>query len=115
LLNENVKLWVEALRSGEYEQGKDCLSNGDEFCCLGVACDLYSKYNKPILFILENGVKSYDGDTVFLPFVVQDWLGLKSHSGVFSNANSLAQMNDGGLTFKEIADMIESEPEGLFV
>ena len=32
--------WVEALRSGNYEQGKDSLREGDQFCCLGVLTDL---------------------------------------------------------------------------
>lgn len=29
-------LWVAALRSGEYKQGKGCLHNDGKFCCLGV-------------------------------------------------------------------------------
>lgn len=33
--------WVEALRSGKYKQGKYWLrSSKDEFCCLGVLCDV---------------------------------------------------------------------------
>lgn len=36
--------WVEALRSGEYEQGRGRLrvtdNAGDSFCCLGVACEI---------------------------------------------------------------------------
>jgi len=39
--------WVEALRSGEYQQGQDALhkvtGNGSLFCCLGVLCDLAVK------------------------------------------------------------------------
>jgi len=43
----DVKKWVEALRSGEYEQGKGILCMDDEisgdwkYCCLGVACDIF--------------------------------------------------------------------------
>jgi hypothetical protein len=33
--------WVEALESGEYEQGQGCLNGSGKFCCLGVLCDLY--------------------------------------------------------------------------
>lgn len=32
--------WVEALRSGKYEQGHDLLRGDGKFCCLGVALDL---------------------------------------------------------------------------
>jgi hypothetical protein len=44
-MNQDIKKkWVEALRSGEYEQGKDQLrSSDDEFCCLGVLCDVAHK------------------------------------------------------------------------
>lgn len=31
--------WVEALRSGEYEQGRNQLKLGSKFCCLGVLFD----------------------------------------------------------------------------
>src|SRR5690242_14612803 len=32
--------WIAALESGEYTQGTERLKTGDEFCCLGVLCDL---------------------------------------------------------------------------
>lgn len=35
--------WLAALRSGEYEQGRGCLSDNGKFCCLGVACDIAVK------------------------------------------------------------------------
>ena len=31
-----MKKWLEALRSGEYEQGKGFLKTEDGYCCLGV-------------------------------------------------------------------------------
>ena len=37
------KLWLTALRSGEYRQGHDVLRANGKFCCLGVLCDLYRK------------------------------------------------------------------------
>lgn len=46
---DQLRKWVAALRSGNYKQGKGRLrtsgENGkqDEFCCLGVWCDLRSK------------------------------------------------------------------------
>jgi hypothetical protein len=36
-----IEQWVEALRSMKYKQGKKVLrSPNDEFCCLGVLCDV---------------------------------------------------------------------------
>lgn len=35
------RMWVNALRSGEYRQGKRRLTDkGEAFCCLGVACEV---------------------------------------------------------------------------
>ncbi|EJD67128.1 hypothetical protein BB65665_12991, partial [Bacillus sp. 916] len=40
---QNVRVWIEALRSKKYEQGKGFLKTIDnKFCCLGVACDVVS-------------------------------------------------------------------------
>lgn len=40
-MNDNVKAWVAALRSGTYTQGQFKLRRLDNtYCCLGVACDL---------------------------------------------------------------------------
>ena len=36
----NIKLWVDALRSGKYQQARGALKTGDAYCCLGVACDI---------------------------------------------------------------------------
>jgi hypothetical protein len=33
--------WIEALESGEYEQCRMTLRKGNQYCCLGVMCDLY--------------------------------------------------------------------------
>jgi hypothetical protein len=32
--------WLEALRSGKYQQTTGELRGGDKFCCLGVLCDV---------------------------------------------------------------------------
>lgn len=40
---ENVKKFVDALRSGDFKQGRRALRSGDSFCCLGVACELYRR------------------------------------------------------------------------
>lgn len=103
--------WVRRLRSGAYRQGLSVLNNGSgRFCCLGVLCEI----------AVEAGVatKNYDWDVVryvgevderqegVLPLSVRDWSGLPSTVGVFGD-DSLANRNDCGTSFAEIADLIE--------
>ena len=45
---------------------------------------------------------------------VREWLGLREDAGNHGNI-SLASENDSGESFIDIADIIESEPEGLFI
>lgn len=98
---EIKKKWVAALRSGKYRQGWRFLHFRDAFCCLGVLCDLAAKegvceVNNP------NGITSYDGVCVILPDSVCGWAELP-HTNPFG----LAEMNDKGKSFSEIADYIE--------
>lgn len=42
--NKQAVKWAAELLSGEYEQGQKVLRTKDnEFCCIGVACDIYAK------------------------------------------------------------------------
>lgn len=116
---EHRKQWVEALRSEKYNQGFGALKNNNKFCCLGVACDI-SKLGDwdglEYTGTIENGGES------LMPDSVRDWLGLQRGNASFGDS-SLWELNDGVLaggilerhTFEQIADIIESEPEGLFV
>lgn len=125
-------LWVEGLRSGEYNQAEGVLCALDDedriaHCCLGVACEVYQIHEGDPLYIdedKENGieVRSYDGATLTLPEEVKDWLGLANEEGKYGQGNesgyspqpSLAADNDKGIPFDRIADIIEDEPDGLF-
>ena len=131
-MNENAQKWVQALRSGKYTQGKSRLAYHNTeghlyYCCLGVACDLAVKEGLPIRVKsvnLCNGAKAfvYDDNRSTLPDTVLHWLGLRTVTGVFGPPKgehlfvppSLTNLNDDGISFTEIADFIESKPEGLF-
>ena len=119
MLNDNAKKWVASLRSGEYEQGKDFLCCDGKFCCLGVGSDLYAKEH-PDFEVKQRQdsdnrtVTKYGDCFSTCPFPVQEWLGLSSSLGAWMQG-SLVSKNDTGMPFSEIADIIESEPEGLFV
>lgn len=135
-MNNNAKLWLAALRGGEFHQTNAKLhaddSLGGGFCCLGVACELYRR---------ETGEGAWEGDSFglqkfvlpdfseshTLPTTVRDWLGLADTIGGFRHEiikdreddgplhlSCLSEMNDNGCSFSEIAAHIEAEPAGLF-
>lgn len=123
MLNENAKKWVAALRSGKYPQTKHFLNNGVGYCCLGVACELAiedgvdihkaeSEYNGTKVIVYGDSAKTLSNP-------VLNWLGLRTRAGGYNfvdqiDEESLAGHNDAGKSFAEIANIIESEPEGLF-
>lgn len=116
---ENRRKWVEALRSGEFMQGQRRLAYVGEdedsevrHCCLGVACELAIREGVAIERTKHFTQIAYSGEAIFLPLPVQEWLGLRHRNGNY-NGTSLSTHNDGGAAFDEIADIIESEPEGL--
>lgn len=121
MLNENAKMWVAALRSGRFKQAKRVLhrTNGeDRFCCLGVACILYIEAgNKLKTGVAKDTSKAitYGGKAGTLPKPVREWLGLRTSEGIYNNWFSLTKDNDGGKRFPKIANIIESEPKGLFI
>lgn len=131
---ENVRKWVEALRSGEYQQGKGHLTvldaDGNKFyCCLGVACEVSGvtepagqvespNTGDPIL--AWKGTLAYeaehDGDDslFFPPQEVLDWLGIDEYNPVLVLGPELgydAEASDANdtrnMTFEQIADAIE--------
>jgi hypothetical protein len=102
------KKWVAALRSDDYEQGQKYLRVYDKFCCLGVLCDLVdpSRWVSP-----SHTVASvYDGSILGLPRLVRDVTGVDEFGTIdYATARNLAEMNDDGFSFGQIADVIEKE------
>lgn len=94
--------WVAALRSGEYRQGAGCLHTEDgKYCCLGVL-------QGPLL-----GQYIGDNDDCLSIYAFSQ-SGLKGTLGENDNRQDLADLNDGGWSFQDIADLIESVPVGLW-
>ena len=105
------KLWIEALTSGEYKQGKGALNPAKgKFCCLGVLCDLHDKSKKRKKSNWdEKG--NYLGADLILPAEVSDWAGLPSNNPLCGD-HVVAEYNDGlggapKKTFKGMAKLIE--------
>lgn len=114
-MNSAVKeKWLEALRSGEYKQTKSRLKNENSYCCLGVLSDLFIKETKTgewdndDSFVMNNECKNIN-----LHYKVVEWAELlnsnpdcKTKEG---ESSSLAEENDSGKSFEEIADIIEEQ------
>ena len=111
-MNPQIKQkWVDALRSGDYQQGRNYLRTDNGFCCLGVLCDLYGKENNVEwnLAVAEDGDRDYyefQDKTGRIPLSVVEWAGVED-CNPYICGRSLAERNDTGSTFNEIADLIQ--------
>lgn len=118
-MNKEIqKKWVEALRSGKYRQGEESLWSsyqevlnyvdddgqehweevGETYCCLGVLCQIVDPEWRE--FFYDNGM---DLQTTDLSDPVEHESGLDNNH-VRSN---LAELNDTGYSFDQIATIIE--------
>ena len=91
-MNQEIgEKWVEALRSGEYEQGRIKLYMDGAHCCLGVLCVVMERYEE-----LKPG-RGYPSESV----LGEAEINRKA-------VTHLYRMNDSfGKSFSEIADHIE--------
>ena len=127
-MNKEVKkIWLAALKSGEYKQGKgrlrrDRSGEQDTYCCLGVLCDLsISHHNAASCWVDSLSVrlklrdinggnnrsfKVNDNSIAFvgsLPHEVMEWAGLNT-----TDAEALSDINDTTLEDDDFAEVIES-------
>lgn len=103
--NEFIKRWINWLRSKEFDQTEQALHSPDGFCCLGVACHKSKKMKISKIDRKDRYVYKYDnGDknSEFLPRKFREWIGITC-----AEEELLADMNDSGKSFDEIADWIE--------
>jgi hypothetical protein len=129
------RLWIDALKSGRFRQGKSRLHTVNRlnktavYCCLGLACKLANETGElklPKTIEEPHGALpfiKYDIDGHTLPNSARTLLKLRNCVGKFKKAatvqgdkfGSLADMNDRELTFKQIGEYIEANPENVFV
>lgn len=123
---ERVQLWVDALRSGEFRQGRDHLRNADgTMCCLGVACVVAIRGGCEVAEEVRDPSPSRfaatadpdnDGSTSYAPDVVRRWFGfdLAEPRGLVlydegNNYVTAVSANDShGWSFERIADAVEA-------
>lgn len=106
-MNAEIKTkWIQALRSGKYEQTKGTLHVQDNgYCCLGVLCDVFDSSRWHIEAPGRCVSWSYNSGDIrqgFPPHALLQEIGLNQEF-----ASRLADKNDKGATFKDIAQMIE--------
>jgi hypothetical protein len=136
-MKKNItKIWTKALKSKKYKQGTGCLckikeDGQTEFCCLGVLTDLYQQHQKKnkkkmlrvsiknsYVYVQECKIVQFANSSGLLPKAVQEWAGIKYSNGSHLEKNTndnydLAEMNDNGWSFKDIADYIETNSDQL--
>lgn len=124
-MNPEIKAeWLKALRSGDYKQGDQRLKGRNDYddtvrhCCLGVLCELAAE---KINISVTNWEPSddfteylFDDCEALLPKSVIEWSGLETHNPIVTDPStgeqtSIADLNDGGYSFAEIADVIEKQ------
>jgi len=125
---ELIKRWIEALRSGKYQQGRLSLRNiSNQFCCLGVLCDI-AKDELGLDWILKEEWSKYqieDNNCTVLPSNLKELVGIGGHLGITVDATKLSpeygipsntkyttlvELNDyWRLSFNQIADILEQQ------
>lgn len=104
----NLRLWVDALRSGFYAQATGRLYADGGFCCLGVACEVAMANGVSLTFDPE--WQSYDGRISDLPEAVAVWLGVEDLDPFIDKRSGVtACMANDFLEwpFTQIADAVE--------
>lgn len=121
MLGSNQENCLQALESGEFKQGLGLLhaieEDGHHFCCLGVACKIFNlgkeldpEFGKKYAYIdgLDSNAETAPED------IVENLALYDSVGSAKTGITSLTQMNDGGKTFKEIAEIIRKNPKRWF-
>jgi len=97
---EEYRKWLDALRSGEYKQCQDKLTDGEGFCCLGVYCEVNG---------IEIPVRNAepDDDTPGANGDAYNELRKRLPDLGLVGLSKCSSMNDNGTSFAEIADFVE--------
>lgn len=104
--------WIAALRSGTYQQTNSALCKNGSYCCLGVLCEItpdikrkkaqISPWDKDTTIEIEFAYKDENYRSGYLPSQLASEVGLSEEQ-----QSKLANMNDEGISFVEIAGYIE--------
>jgi len=115
---EALELWLTTLEQHPERQTTGYLKkSNNKMCCLGQLCDLLYEPNE--IQLLEGYYYSYGEDENIddLPEEVVEFMGFYGPYGELDNSagDTLAQWNDDGTTWPDIAKFIRENPEKVFV
>lgn len=101
--------WLNWLRNGRYLQARETLCTENKkgenaFCCHGVLCNIHAEETGSYwaFSVTSKDALSYSNHTIMPPLFIWKWAGLARR-----HVDKLALMNDGGSSFKTIANYIE--------
>lgn len=118
---EFKKSWLEALRSGNFNQGNGFLHSKDDFCCLGVLCEVnrvpskikddseyfFPEYSRIYTYAFPYSEMEHSPDFYWLRELFENSEEI-TYLDLGRITDKLIDMNDGGgKNFNEIADWIE--------
>lgn len=110
LPKEFAQKWIEALRSGEYVQGREKLysSKHGSYCCLGVCCKLVGFEDFGEAHYIQEGDFYYNLKRI-PNGIPTELIGTVGNNDLIRNL--VALNDDDKYTFPEIADWIEANIE----
>lgn len=124
---ERLALFVAALRSGEFQQGKGCLRETAQslylggprvalHCCLGVATEVALRNGMDPKLLEQESRIAYPewGDRGSLPVCVKEWYGFRDLDPILRWRDqgwweTASQVNDNEIPFPDIATMFEEQ------
>ena len=124
-MNKEIKQkWIDALKSGKYKKGKNFLrlsnENGDnQYCCLGVLCELCNISSKPVddNDVFGEDIIAYEyqfadaTETEMLSdkFILANGLNSSESNDLASAVSALAKINDTSDSFEPVIEYIEEK------
>lgn len=96
--------WLAALESGEWRQGVGSQCRGGSYCCLGVASETAGLSTGP----------HYPTDEAVSLYRLHKYDGALDGDELLEGYCSLAQANDKGVSFSDIAAFIREKPWAVF-
>lgn len=122
---EIMKIWVEALKSGEFEQCKGKLEKNGNYCALGVLSVLALVNGQCTYNDLGNGGR-FDNKRFSLSYNVMKWAGIAQDEERYfkkscqkveivfkGQVTTIAALNDRGMSFFDIAKIIKANWQHL--
>ncbi len=111
MIKKTKEMWIQALKSGEFKQGTQYLERDGQYCAIGVL-SLLSLIEGQCTYNQIDGTGKFDNKRFTLSYNTLTWAGLgledfKVDVIYEGESTSIADLNDRGLSFKELARIID--------